>query len=96
MQCYRLLAMLAPTVTVAAASLGPPAVILLAPRPLLARAEDLPEPADPTSAEAWYLQGTVLSQLGRHEEAIASYDRALEIKPDFQEAWDARGDALNG
>jgi Flp pilus assembly protein TadD len=28
------------------------------------------------------------------EEAIASYDKALEIKPDFHEAWNNRGIAL--
>ena len=32
--------------------------------------------------------------LGRLEEAIASYDRALEIKPDKHEAWNIRGAAL--
>jgi superkiller protein 3 len=29
------------------------------------------------------------------EEAIASYDKALEIKPDFHEAWNNRGNALD-
>ena len=28
-----------------------------------------------------------LKKLGRNEEAIASYDRALQIKPDLHEAW---------
>jgi tetratricopeptide (TPR) repeat protein len=28
------------------------------------------------------------------EEAIASYDKALEIKPDYHEAWNNRGNAL--
>jgi tetratricopeptide (TPR) repeat protein len=28
------------------------------------------------------------------EEAIASYDKALEIKPDYHEAWYNRGFAL--
>ncbi|BDA65900.1 hypothetical protein CAL7716_000660 [Calothrix sp. PCC 7716] len=35
-----------------------------------------------------------LGQLGRFEEAIASYDKAVEIKPDFYEAWNNRGNAL--
>ena len=32
--------------------------------------------------EAWYNRGIALSDLGRKVEAIASYDKALEIKPD--------------
>jgi Flp pilus assembly protein TadD len=35
-----------------------------------------------------------LGKLGRLEEAIASYDQALEIKPDKDEAWNNRGYAL--
>ena len=35
-----------------------------------------------------------LSNLGRNEEAIASYDRALQIKPDDHEALNNRGIAL--
>jgi len=37
--------------------------------------------------EAWHNRGIALDNLGRDEEAIASYDRALEIKPDKHEAW---------
>ncbi len=40
------------------------------------------------------LRGIALGNLGRLEEAIASYDRALEIKPDDHEAWNNRGIAL--
>ncbi|NCQ99530.1 MAG: tetratricopeptide repeat protein, partial [Microcystis aeruginosa L211-101] len=35
-----------------------------------------------------------LVNLGRYEEAIASYDQALEFKPDKHEAWTNRGIAL--
>jgi tetratricopeptide (TPR) repeat protein len=28
-----------------------------------------------------------LMNLGRYEEAIASYDKAIEVKPDYHEAW---------
>jgi tetratricopeptide (TPR) repeat protein len=35
-----------------------------------------------------------LRNLGRLEEAIASYDKALEFKPDSYEAWYNRGYAL--
>jgi tetratricopeptide (TPR) repeat protein len=33
----------------------------------------------------------VLDELGRYEEAIASYDRALAIKPDYHKVWMNRG-----
>jgi tetratricopeptide (TPR) repeat protein len=29
------------------------------------------------------------------EDAIASFDKALELKPDLHEAWNNRGNALN-
>ncbi|XUP03206.1 tetratricopeptide repeat protein [Microcystis aeruginosa FBCC-A68] len=32
--------------------------------------------------------------LGRFAEAIASFDRALEFKPDLHQAWNNRGFAL--
>ena len=35
-----------------------------------------------------------MDNLGRLEEATASYDKALEIKPDLHEAWYNRGVAL--
>ena len=37
--------------------------------------------------EAWYNRGKALGELGRLEEAIASYDKAVEIKPDLHQAW---------
>jgi len=45
-----------------------------------------------------YNRGIPLHNLGRFEEAIASYDKALEIKPDFHEAFynKACSYALNG
>jgi tetratricopeptide (TPR) repeat protein len=33
--------------------------------------------------------------LKKYEEAIAAYDKALQIKPDFHEAWNNRGNALD-
>jgi tetratricopeptide (TPR) repeat protein len=36
----------------------------------------------------------VLGNLGRYEEAIASCDEALQIKPDYHQAWYNRGFAL--
>ncbi|MFM8298461.1 MAG: tetratricopeptide repeat protein [Microcystis aeruginosa] len=50
---------------------------------------------DPVQAsELWHEKG-LIHQMGKeYEQAIASYDRALEIKPDFHEAWNNRGIAL--
>jgi tetratricopeptide (TPR) repeat protein len=45
--------------------------------------------------EAWYSRGTALGHLGRNEAAIASYNRALQINPDFYLAWYSRGVALS-
>ena len=36
---------------------------------------------DPRSAKAWTGKGTALQQLERYEEALAAYDRALEVDP---------------
>lgn len=35
----------------------------------------------------WYNQGNKLRKLQRYEDAIASYERAIEIKSDYYEAW---------
>jgi tetratricopeptide (TPR) repeat protein len=59
-------------------------------------AEAYVTPDDPDFSGGLFLWeiGNVLDDLGRHEEAIASYDRAIEIKPDKHEAWYNRGIAL--
>ncbi|MHC5934041.1 tetratricopeptide repeat protein [Nostoc sp.] len=48
----------------------------------------------PDDYEAWYNGGNALVNLGKLEEAIASYDQALKIKPDDHQAWYNRGIAL--
>ena len=48
----------------------------------------------PDEHEAWNNRGVVLHNLGRYEEALASYDKALELKADYHNAWDNRGTAL--
>ena len=40
-------------------------------------------------------EGEKLAQQGNIEKAIAYYDKAIEFKPDFHEAWYNRGVALN-
>ncbi|CBN57474.1 MULTISPECIES: tetratricopeptide repeat protein [Kamptonema] len=46
------------------------------------------------SADDWFYRGLALGNLGRNEEAIASYDKAIKIKPDYHQAWYKRGNAL--
>jgi tetratricopeptide (TPR) repeat protein len=40
------------------------------------------------------IEAVILLLLGRNEEAIASYDRAIEIKSDCHEVWNSRGIVL--
>jgi tetratricopeptide (TPR) repeat protein len=47
-----------------------------------------------TTAEELWKIGNDLSVSERYEEAIASYDKAVEIKPDYSDAWINRGNAL--
>ena len=35
----------------------------------------------------WYNQGDALAKEGRYEEALASFDKALAIQPDYHAAW---------
>jgi len=49
---------------------------------------------DPLNPELNLNQGLLFSEEGRHEEALASYNRAIELKPDYAEAWSNRGVAL--
>uniref|UniRef100_UPI0011788002 CHAT domain-containing protein n=1 Tax=Calothrix rhizosoleniae TaxID=888997 RepID=UPI0011788002 len=45
----------------------------------------------PDYHEAWYNRGLALGNLGKYEQAIVSWDKALEIKPDYHKAWYNRG-----
>ncbi len=47
--------------------------------------------AHPTLPTAHTNLGNIYSKLGRHPEALASYDRAIELKPDYAEALNNRG-----
>ncbi len=46
-----------------------------------------------SNVRAWYLKGYTLSRLGRYDEAIICYDRALEIDPKYYQAEYARNEA---
>lgn len=42
----------------------------------------------------WFEKGLIHIAANEHEEAITSFDRALEFKPDYHKAWNNRGSAL--
>jgi predicted TPR repeat methyltransferase len=50
--------------------------------------------ANPSFAELWCVRGVLLSRLRRADEALACFDRALALKPDYREAITGRIDAL--
>ena len=43
----------------------------------------------------WYDLGCELVNLGQHEEAIAAFEKVLEIDPKFPDAWNGLGTSLN-
>jgi len=49
----------------------------------------------PAKEIKWYNRGITLGNLQQYEEAIAYFDRAIQIKPDLPYAWYCRGLALN-
>ncbi|MBV6627943.1 MAG: tetratricopeptide repeat protein [Rivularia sp. (in: Bacteria)] len=44
--------------------------------------------------DAWFYKGLMLKKLNRYEDAIASYEKALDINPLYESAWRSRGIAL--
>src|SRR5882724_6953322 len=72
--------------------------VLLGQQGRLAEAEEMIGAAlkmNPRDAGALVNYGNVLNLLGRHDEAVAGYDRALALLPDA-ETWNNRGNALQG
>ena len=49
-----------------------------------------PQPHSPTASD-WFGQGNTFANLGRYEEALASYDQAISLQPDYAIAWNDRG-----
>jgi len=52
------------------------------------------EPDSEASSGLWFEKGLIHTAAKEYEEAIASYDRALQFKPDDHQAWNNRGIAL--
>ena len=47
-----------------------------------------------TNATQSYNRGETLLELRRYEDALSAYNRAVELQPDYAEAWLGQGDAL--
>jgi tetratricopeptide (TPR) repeat protein len=58
-------------------------------------ADYLPIIPNMPEVEAWYSRGGRLHGMGRHEEAIVCYDKALRLHPRFASAWAGKGLANN-
>ena len=43
----------------------------------------------------WNNKGLALNSLGKYDEAIKCYDKAIEIDPDDADTWNNKGLALN-
>lgn len=50
----------------------------------------------PSNYQAWNYLGYTNRKLGQYDAALAAYDRALELKPDYAEAIEYRGHAFLG
>jgi len=44
-----------------------------------------------STSDLWYNKGLILDKLGNLEQAITSYDNAIEIKPGYANAWYSKG-----
>ena len=49
---------------------------------------------EPFEADNWYNIGWNYAELGRFEDAVDAYDKALEFNPKKGEAWFDKGDSL--
>ncbi|GAB1545345.1 hypothetical protein NUACC21_80210 [Scytonema sp. NUACC21] len=48
---------------------------------------------EPNRYEPWYSKGNALLNLKQYQQAIAAYNKAIKLKPDYQQAIDARNQA---
>lgn len=53
-----------------------------------------PQNFNKMTTKVWYNQGDTLANLGCYEEALVSFNQALEIQPDDHAAWVFRGVVL--
>lgn len=50
--------------------------------------------AQESTAEGWYKKGIESINSGSSEEAVKAYDKALEINPDYADAWNGKASAI--
>ncbi len=55
----------------------------------------LPVLAYASDATNWYTQGNLLMKTKNYTEAIAAYNEAITLSPEYYEAWNGKADALN-
>lgn len=55
----------------------------------------VPPPTDSSNPVDWANRGNELYRLERFEEALAAFERAIKIKPDFYPAWYGKGNVLS-
>lgn len=77
------------------AAAGPSTRVRPESEPVVAGGDSLPVVPNMPEVEAWYSRGNRLYGMGRFEEAIRCFDRALRIHPRFARAWAGRGLASN-
>ena len=58
------------------------------------QALEILDESHPITAQLWYRHGTTQRIRGKYKVAIASYDRAIALQPEYAEVWSARGVAL--
>ena len=46
---------------------------------------------NPKDKQAWVSKGDALNRNGNYSEAITAYNKALEIDPNYVNAWDGKG-----
>jgi len=49
----------------------------------------------PDSRDLWYARGATLVKMGNYEQALNSYNRAIDIDPSFQTAWMSKAEVYN-
>ena len=49
----------------------------------------------PAKSQVWNNEGAVLNGLGKYDEAIQAYEKAIEINPQYALAWNGKGVALS-
>ncbi|MDD1438263.1 tetratricopeptide repeat protein, partial [Dolichospermum sp. ST_sed10] len=49
---------------------------------------------NPLRARAWYTKGFILMQHDKLEQALQCYDKALDLKPDFDVVWSHKAGVL--